>query len=146
MLLARPCLEANENGLQVIAGATMGQVGLLLVNAPNPGGISARPFACLLDMSQQILNSRPLRMPYGLMQPWCKSLLRGGKWAPPSFRYFMTLPQWHVIMGPVCAGPSQASLVFACMQQADHAYDTGVTLKTCPEGIKIMPEPDISRP
>ena len=32
-------------GVQVIAGATMGQVGLLLVNAPNQGGIPARPCA-----------------------------------------------------------------------------------------------------
>ena len=37
--------SGHENWLQVIAGATMGKVGLLLVNAPNPGGISARPFA-----------------------------------------------------------------------------------------------------
>ena len=32
-------------GAQVIAGATMGRVGLLLVNAPNQGGIQARPCA-----------------------------------------------------------------------------------------------------
>ena len=32
--------------MQVVAGATMGRVGLLLVNAPNRGGILARPFPC----------------------------------------------------------------------------------------------------